>query len=131
MILIDSNVPMYLIGADHRHKFDAERLVEAALADGTRLVSDAGVLQEICHRYAAIGRLEAIQPAFDLVWGITDEIIAIEPADVDAAKDMLVTRSVRGARDAIHLAVMRRHGIRRIMTFDRGFDEHEGIDRLH
>jgi predicted nucleic acid-binding protein len=35
------------------------------------------------------------------------------------------------ARDAVHVAVMQRHGIERIMTFDRGFDAHPGIARLY
>lgn len=52
MILIDSNVPMYLVGADHPHKVDEQRQLESALSQGERLVTDAEVLQEICHRYA-------------------------------------------------------------------------------
>jgi predicted nucleic acid-binding protein len=30
VILIDANVPMYLVGADHPHKVDAQRLLERA-----------------------------------------------------------------------------------------------------
>ena len=33
MILVDSNVPMYLVGAPHPHKSDAQRLLERAVAD--------------------------------------------------------------------------------------------------
>lgn len=62
MILVDSNIPMYLVGASHPHKLDAQRLLESALSGGERLVTDAEVLQEICHRYVAIKRREAIQP---------------------------------------------------------------------
>ena len=47
MILIDSNVPMYLVGTDHPHKTDAQRLLERLALDNRRLVSDAEVLQEI------------------------------------------------------------------------------------
>jgi predicted nucleic acid-binding protein len=28
MILVDSNVPMYLVGAHHPHKVDAQRVLE-------------------------------------------------------------------------------------------------------
>jgi predicted nucleic acid-binding protein len=31
MILVDSNIPMYLVGASHPHKLDAQRVVETAL----------------------------------------------------------------------------------------------------
>ena len=51
MILIDSNVPMYLVGAPHRHKTDAQRLLEKLIRGRERLVTDAEVLQEILHRY--------------------------------------------------------------------------------
>jgi predicted nucleic acid-binding protein len=34
------------------------------------------------------------------------------------------------ARDAVHIAVMERHGIEQIMTFDSGFDGFPGITRL-
>ena len=63
MIFIDSNVPMYLVGAEHPHKIDAQRILERCIADDERLVTDAEVLQEILHRYAAIGRKDAISPA--------------------------------------------------------------------
>lgn len=33
------------------------------------------------------------------------------------------------ARDAVHVAIMCRRGIRTIMSFDRGFDQGSGIVR--
>ena len=65
MILVDSNIPMYLVGSAHPHKTDAQRLLERLAMDNRRLVSDAEVLQEILHRYVSIERRDAIQPAFD------------------------------------------------------------------
>ncbi len=65
MIFIDSNVPMYLVGRSHPLKSQAEELLEAAVTSGERLVTSAEVLQEILHRYVAIDRRDAIQPAFD------------------------------------------------------------------
>lgn len=131
MILVDSNVPMYLIGASHPHKLDAQRLLEMAFSAGESLVTDAEVLQEICHRYCAIGRRDAIQPAFDAILEIVDSVLAIDREDLQAAKDILLRYGSLSARDAVHVAVMRRHGIERIMTFDRDFDVHPGIERLH
>lgn len=130
MILVDSNVPMYLVGAAHPHKLDAQGLLERALSEGTRLVTDVEVLQEICHRYAAIGRREAIQPAFDAVLGVVDEVLPIEREDAETAKDIVLRYATLSARDAVHVAVMARHGIDQIMTFDRGFDAYPGIERL-
>ena len=130
MILVDSNVPMYLVGVPGAHKVDAGRLVQRMLSAGERLVTNAEVLQEICHRYAAIDRRIAIQPAFDALLGIVDEVLPIEYEDAEAATDIVLRYPSLSARDAIHLAVMRRHGIERILTFDRGFDAHPGIERL-
>jgi len=130
VILVDSNVPMYLVGAAHPHKVDAQRLLESALAAGERLVTDVEVLQELCHRYAAIGRRDAIQPAFDVTLQIVDDVLSIERLDVDAAKDIVLRYAALSARDALHVAIMRHHGIERIMTFDRGFDAVPGIERL-
>ena len=62
MILVDSNVPMYLVGSAHPHKVDARRRLERLITDNRRLVIDAEVLQEILHRYVAIDRRDAIQP---------------------------------------------------------------------
>ena len=39
MILIDSNVPMYLVGTEHPHKVDARRLLERVIAERRRLAS--------------------------------------------------------------------------------------------
>lgn len=130
MIFVDSNIPMYLIGKPHPHKVDAQRLIEAALSGGEALVTGAEVLQEICHRYVAIGRREAIQPAFDAMLGIVDQVLPLEVAEASAAKDILLRYPSLSARDAIHVAVMRRHGVERIMTFDRGFDEYPSIVRI-
>ena len=62
MIFVDSNIPMYLIGAPHRHKDDARRLLERFVAERIPLVTDAEVFQEILHRYVAIDRRDAIKP---------------------------------------------------------------------
>jgi len=130
VILIDANVPMYLVGAEHPHKLDAQRLLERALSAAERLVTDAEVLQEISHRYVAIDRRDMVQPAFDAILGVVDEVLAVELSDAEAAKDLVLRYRSLSARDAIHLAIMRRHDIERIMTFDRGFDAHSGIERV-
>ena len=56
---------MYLVGASHPHKIDAQRLLEKLIRDRQRLVTDAEVLQEVLHRYVAINLRDAIQPAID------------------------------------------------------------------
>ena len=131
MIFVDSNIPMYLIGATHRHKVDAQRLLERAIADQEKLVTDAEVFQEILHRYTAINRRDAIQPAFDALSGVVDEVYPIAKEQVERAKTIVLGRQRLRARDAIHLAVMERHGVTRIMSFDADYDGLPGISRIH
>jgi hypothetical protein len=130
MIFVDSNVPMYLIGAAHPLKTEAQRLLERCVVERKRLVTDAEVLQEILHRYVAIDRRDAIQPAFDAVLGIVDEVFPIDAATVERAKAIVLERRRLSARDAIHIAVMERRKISTILTFDTGFDDVHGIQRL-
>ncbi len=130
MILVDSNIPMYLVGASHPHKSDTLRLLEKVVSERQRLVTDAEVLQEILHRYVAINRRDAIQPAFDALLGIVDQVLAIDQAVVERAKGIVLGYRQLSARDAVHLAVMARHGIEQILTFDSGFDGFPGIRRL-
>lgn len=130
MILIDSNVPMYLVGADHPHKSDAARVLDDLIVKGERLVTDVEVLQEILHRYSAIDRLDAIQPAYDAVLDIVDEVLPVHLQEVEEAKTVLLGRQGISARDAVHLAVMKANQIDRIVSFDEGFDRVPGIERL-
>lgn len=130
MIFIDSNIPMYLVGGPHPHKSDSQRWLEQLASGRERLVTDAEVLQEILHRYVAINRRDAIQTTFDALLGIVDEVLAVDRAAVERAKEIVFGRQQVSARDAVHLAVMQQHGIERILTFDSGFDGFPGITRL-
>ncbi len=130
MIFIDSNVPMYLVGAAHPNKVLAQEVVESCIAHNDRLVTDAEVLQEILHRYTAIARREAIPPAFEALTGIVDEVFPVDRQDVERAKDIVLSTERLSARDALHIAVMARHGVKRIISFDTGFEGVPGITRL-
>lgn len=130
MILIDSNVPMYIVGASHPNKVAALRILEKAIMDSQRLVTDAEVLQEILHRYISINRREVIQPAFDALLALVDAVLAVDQEAVVEAKQIVQGYPKLSARDALHLAVMRLHGIDRILSFDSGFDGIRGITRV-
>jgi hypothetical protein len=129
MILVDSNIPMYLVGAPHPNKGAARSHLERAILDGERLVTDAEVLQEILHRYVAIDRRDAIETATMALLDVVEAVFPVERADVESARRIVMATSL-SARDAVHVAVMRRHGIDRMLSFDRGFDAVEGISRL-
>ena len=83
MIFVDSDIPMYIVGAAHPNKEAAGRLLERAIVDGEGLVTDAEVLQEILHRYVAI---DAIGPAVDALLGIVDAVIPVEEKSAGAGR---------------------------------------------
>jgi uncharacterized protein len=129
-LFVDANVPMYLVGAEHPNKELATTALEIAIARGERLVTDAEVLQELLHRYRSIGRLDAMEEATDALLGVVDEVFPIERDDVMTARRLLVRLPRLSARDALHVATMRRHGVDDILTFDTGFDAVGGLRRL-
>lgn len=130
MIFVDSNIPMYLVGASTEHRVAAQRLLEQAIVAREKLVTNAEVMQEIIHRYVAINRRDAIQPAFDALLGVVDEVYPITRQDVERAREVVHGRGALSARDAIHVATMERHKVSRILTFDAGFDSWPGISRI-
>lgn len=130
MIFVDSNIPMYLVGAEHPNKARATHLLEQVIVAHERLVTDVEVLQEILRRYTAIRRREAIRPALQAILGVVDEVFAIEQIDVERAAAIVTTQPELSARDAIHATIMRRHRVQRILSFDRAFDRVSGLLRL-
>ena len=121
---------MYLVGAAHPHKTEAQHLLEELVSGRERLVTDAEVLQEILHRYVSIERPDAIQPAFNALLGVVDEVFSVNQVAVERAKQIVLGQKALSARDAVHLAIMQIHGIKKILSFDRGFDSFPGITRL-
>ena len=130
MIFIDSNIPMYLVGAPHPNKSAAKAVLERAIVNDERLITSAEVMQEILHRYVAINRRDAIEPACSALLAVADAVSSVTPADVHRAKAIVLSQADLSARDALHVAVMERHGVSRIMSFDAGFDRWPGVERV-
>jgi len=130
VIFVDSNIPMYLVGADHPYKRAARLRLERAVIENEPLATDAEVLQELLRRYTAIDRRDAIGPAWEAIVGVVDVIHPIELEDVTRVRRLVGATPTLSARDAVHVAVMQRRGISRILTFDAGFDGIVGIERI-
>ena len=60
-----------------------------------------------------------------------DQIFPVEKADVLRASEIVLSRASLSARDAVHVAIMERHGLEVILSFDNGFDHWPGLSRLH
>ena len=127
---LDANIPMYMIGADDTKRERCEELVQALIVRRERLVTDAEVFQEILHRYTAIRRPEAIQPAFDALMNVVDEVLHVDLADVQEAKAILLSYPMLSARDALHASIMKRSRIKSLLSLDAGFDQLPFIQRI-
>jgi predicted nucleic acid-binding protein len=130
VVFVDSNVPMYLVGAAHPNKVDAQRRLEQLVADRVRLVTDAEVMNEILHRYVAVDRRGYIQAAFDALLGVVDEVLPVDRAVVEGAKQVVLQYPGLSVRVAMHVAVMQRHGIEQVLSFDAGFERVPRLVRL-
>jgi predicted nucleic acid-binding protein len=130
VIFVDSNIPMYLVGADHPHKRSSLALLEQMAAEKKMLVTNTEVLQEILHRYTAIRRKDFIQKALDALYDFVDEVFAVAESDVLEAKELLLAYDPLSARDALHAAHMKRLKIETIFSFDQGFDVLPGLKRV-
>jgi predicted nucleic acid-binding protein len=130
LIFVDANVPMYLVGRPHPHKLDAQATVERLVAERERIVTSSEVFQEILHRYLSLDRRDRIEAAFDALQEVVDEVFAVEKDDVLLARDIVNAHPALVARDAVHVAVMRRREVARILSFDSDFDQVAGITRL-
>ena len=130
MIFVDSNVPMYLVGAEHPNKVRVSELLTQFVHENERLVTDVEVYQEVLHRYVSIRRHDAIDPAFASLDAIADEVFPVRMADLRVARELIASVSGISARDALHAAVIRNAGVERIFSLDRGFDACPGLQRL-
>ena len=130
MIFIDSNVPMSLVGAPHPNKDRSVAVLTQLTRDGEHFVTDVEVYQEILHRYTAIRRPDAIDAAFESLDAIADDVLTFGMSEIRAARVLIGSVDGLSARDALHVAVMRKAGTNRILSFDVGFDNCPGIDRF-
>ncbi len=130
MIFVDSNVPMYLVGAPHPNKDRAAAAIARLKEHSEEFVTDVEVYQEILHRYSSLGRLNFIDEAFSTLDDIVYNVLSFGMAEIHVAKGLIVSVPGISARDALHAAVMRATGITRILSYDKGFDAILGIERL-
>ncbi len=126
---IDANVPMYAVGAEHPLKAPCLRILEAIARGELRAVTDAEVLQELLHRYTALGRRREAVEVCRLFLRVVPEVLPITRETIEEALT-LHERYDLPARDSLHWAVMRRHGLTRMISADRHFDGLPGLVRL-
>ncbi len=129
MILVDSNVIMYAAGAPHAHKEASVSFLERVAAGELEAVLDAEVLQEILHRYRAIGRWRDGRTVYDAARRIFAVVLPVTVEVVDRARALLDEHAGLMARDALHAAFVLEHGLDGLCSFDADFDGVPGVRR--
>ena len=130
MIYVDSNVPMYLVGAEHPHKRRVVALVPQLLSARDQLVTSAETFQELLHRYRALGDPEHLSAAYDALEAMISMVADVTKDDVDQARAHSGRYPPLSSRDCLHLAVMQRIGCTDIWSYDTGFDAVGAIQRI-
>ena len=130
MIFVDSNVPMYIVGNPHPNKERAIWLTSELLQNGESLITSVEVYQEILHRYSSIRRPQSIDDAFETLDDLVEDVLPYGMVEVQAARALLATIPGVSARDALHVAVMQAAGCSSVLSFDAGFDDCPGIERI-
>jgi predicted nucleic acid-binding protein len=130
MIYVDSNVPMYLVGAEHPHKQRVIELTPQLLAAREDLVTSAETFQEIIHRYRALRDREHLNAAYEALEALVSDLADVTKDDVDHARMLSGQYPELSARDCLHVAVMRRIGCPTVWSYDRGYSAVAAIQRI-
>jgi len=130
LILVDANVFMYAAGAAHPHKQPSLTFLRRIAAGEVEAAIDAEVLQEILHRYRAIGRWDEGGRVFDLARRIVPTVAPITVEIVERAREILDAHHSVSARDALHAAACQLVGAASICSYDRDFDDIAGVTRM-
>jgi len=130
-IFIDTNVPIYAAGRPHGYKQPSIEVTELASRNAEQFVTDVEVLQELINRYRSIRLWQTGRRVFDEFSSVmVGRVEPMLPQDAQLAASLADAYPGLDARDLIHLAVMQRLGVTRIVTTDGGFKNLPGIERL-
>lgn len=128
--LIDANIPMYAAGAEHALKAPCVAILESIARGELKAVTDAEVLQEILHRYTALGQRNHAVEVCRLFLQVVPNVLPVTREIMERALELHLQFSQLQARDSLHAAAMIEYRIAHIISADRHFDGIPGILRL-
>jgi predicted nucleic acid-binding protein len=120
VIFVDTTVFMYTVGRPHPLREPAREALREAVRGSLPLATSAEVLQEMLHAYLPVGRLATLDAALRLANDLA-EVWPVEREDVTTARALIARHAGLSARDLFHLATCQRHGVTRVLTYDRPF----------
>ncbi len=128
-MFVDTTVFMDAAGTEHPLRGPSRAVLER-IGGGLEATTSVEVVQEIVHRYLAIGRAEVGIAMATAVMDLFAPVLPMTHATmrrVPALADRYPTLSARGL---VHAATCLTEGIESIVSPDRGFDQLREIRRL-
>jgi predicted nucleic acid-binding protein len=129
-VFIDANVPMLAAGRDDPRKSGCVEFLRKVALGKVAGATSSEVFQELLHRYLTGRDVEKGLMAYDQLRRLVHEVYPVEIDDVDRARGLAEKYPGATARDLLHVAVMERHRIKRIASYDEDFDEFREVDRV-
>ncbi|MDG7006165.1 MAG: type II toxin-antitoxin system VapC family toxin, partial [Nitrososphaerota archaeon] len=130
---LDTSIPIYAAGRPSEHKVACTRVLEKIENKELKAAIDAEVVQEILFRY---GRLEMPKEGLELSQNVLRLGLLVLPVTRRDIEDMLPLYEryhSKGVppRDALHAAVMKNHGLSKVISVDKHFgDIVEEVERV-
>lgn len=127
---LDTNIALYTLGNDNDFRGDCLQLLRAAASGELEAVTDVEVLQEIAYQTTGRGRRDAGLHLARQFTTIVGTVYPVDAVDVEAMFRFMERHPLLPPRDALHLAVMQRHGVTHIITTDKHFSALPGLVTL-
>jgi|OM-RGC.v1.025673297 Predicted nucleic acid-binding protein, contains PIN domain len=127
MIVVDTNVLVYAVGADHPLTAPARRLLDAAASGGITASTTVEVIGEFAHvRARRRGRADAAALARSFAT-LLGPLLSTTAADLDCGLDLWERHDSLGAFDSVLLAASERVDAQAIVTADRAMMQASSI----
>jgi predicted nucleic acid-binding protein len=127
MIVLDTTVLVYAVGAEHRFRKPCQHLI-AAIADGAVTgTTTVEVIQEFAHvRAKRLGRADAVDLARDYIELLTP-LLVVEETDLREGLRLYAEGAGTGSFDAVLAAAARASGAEALVSADGAFSGIRGI----
>lgn len=128
MILLDTTVLVYAVGADHTLREPCRTIVRSIGEGRLTATTTVEVIQEFAHvRAKRRGRTDASRSASAYA-RLLSPLLSPDDEDLQLALDIFAVNDRIGAFDAVLGALVRRHDrVRAIVSADRGFASLDGV----
>lgn len=121
MIVLDTTVLVYAVGAEHRHAEPCRRLIGAIVAGHVRATTAVEAVQEFAHVYARRrSRREAVRVARKYVEAL-GPLISFEQGDLEEGLRLFERHSALGAFDGLLAAATIARDEHVLVSADEGF----------